>query len=368
MKTSRPAGTIEGIQWLRAIAALMVVTYHARYSVPGSDAWPSFGAAGVDIFFVISGFVMAYTTRRVDDAAPLQRRLGVIGDFLRKRIVRVVPLYWVALLWTVRRELLQGQAGVDMFKDALFFPHLNSTYPDMLWPAIIQGWTLNDEMFFYALFALSLLCGRLRTPVLIGGLLALVATGVFGPASAAPPAAGDWAGAAARFYTDNILLEFGFGVLLQKLVGHRRMPTWPRAVYVMLATAGFVLIAWGHGHGPRGLTEGLPALLIVWASLLACRGLRSAVLEKLADASYAIYLFHWASFGAVKPMSAWLGSTGVFSASPAALQVAVLMLLHVAVAIVSGLLVHRWIERPLVRVFQQLFGLRPTARGLAVSV
>ncbi len=58
-------GTIEGLQILRAVAALMVVVYHARYAIPGGDAWPGFGEAGVDVFFVISGFVMAHTTRHL---------------------------------------------------------------------------------------------------------------------------------------------------------------------------------------------------------------------------------------------------------------------------------------------------------------
>jgi exopolysaccharide production protein ExoZ len=359
MKAHPPGGTIEGIQWLRAIAALMVVTFHARYSVQGSDAWPTFGAAGVDIFFIISGFVMAHTTRRLDDESGPEQRLGMGGDFLRKRLARVVPLYWVALLWTARRELMQDGASVDLVKDALFFPRLNGSYPDMLWPVIIQGWTLNYEMFFYALFALSMLCGRRRLLVLLGGLLMLVALGLLANTSDTSLTADDWTGAARRFYMDNILLEFGFGVLLQKFVSHSRQPDWPRGVYMLFALLGFVLLAVGQDRWPRAVTQGLPALLIVWASLAACRGLRSRILEKLADASYAIYLFHWASFGAVKPMAAWLGGLGAFSGRSSTVQVTVLMLLHIVVAVFSGLLVHAAIERPLLRVSQHVLGLRP---------
>jgi exopolysaccharide production protein ExoZ len=369
LKPAEPAGvgTIEGIQWLRAVAALMVVMFHARLSVKGSEGWPAFGAAGVDIFFIISGFVMAHTMRHLAPSSSLPQRLTEAGDFVRKRLARVVPLYWVALMWTARRDIAQGTVNLDLLKDIAFVPHPNTSYPDQLWPMMIQGWTLNYEMFFYALFALSMLFGRPRTIVLLAGLGLLVALGPFLLAATSSADPSTWVSAASRFYTDNILLEFGLGVLLQQAVQRWHQPRWQRVVYIAWALLGFVLLALGHDRAPRALTQGLPAMLIVWASLAACRGLRSRVLELLADASYAIYLFHWASFGAVKPIAAWLTRIDAYSAGPQALQVTVLMLLHLTVAIVSGVLVHLWIERPLVRVAQQALGARQATRPAAAA-
>ena len=169
-----PAGNIEGIQILRAVAALMVVLHHARLSVPGSDAWPSFGAAGVDIFFVISGFVMAYTTSIVSSRPVAEVAstglLAKAGKFLRKRVVRVVPLYWLALLWTSRRDLMHAHIGTDLVKDFLFLPHPNNVFHSWLAPTLQQGWTLNYEAFFYILFAVAILFGAARNRVVLSTL------------------------------------------------------------------------------------------------------------------------------------------------------------------------------------------------------
>src|SRR6516162_6435510 len=94
---------IDGIQYLRAVAALMVVAHHARHYFPQGDQWSTFGSRGVDIFFVISGFVMAHSTQgyRADANRRFQSE-----RFLAKRFIRVVPLYWLALLWTSKRHLV----------------------------------------------------------------------------------------------------------------------------------------------------------------------------------------------------------------------------------------------------------------------
>ena len=358
MKVVKGAGAIEGIQILRGVAALMVVMHHARHSVPGSEGWPSFGDTGVDIFFVISGFVMAYTTRSLSMASTAGERLDASGEFLRKRLARVVPLYWLVLLWTARRDLAQGRFSIDLIKDFAFLPHPNATYPDMLWPTVVQGWTLNYEMFFYGLFAVSLLFGGLRTRMLLGALLGLVVFGYCLALARWPSDSAGWLGIARRFYTDNIVLEFGYGVLLQRFVAGRPAPAWPRAVFVLVALGGFLLLALGHDSWPRGVMQGLPALLIVWASLHACTGWHLPVLVRLGDASYAIYLFHWASFGAIKPLAAWLGPSG---GQP--LQVALMMALHFLVAVLSGLAIHRWIEMPMLGWTQARLGLRRRPLG-----
>jgi exopolysaccharide production protein ExoZ len=118
----------------------------------------SWGASGVDIFFVISGFVMAHTTRDSTDAV----------TFFRKRIARIVPLYWIALLWTARHALPSPDA--DLLKDFFFVPHWSTEFPNSVNPILRQGFTLNYEMFFYALFALAMIFGRKRVVVLLCAL------------------------------------------------------------------------------------------------------------------------------------------------------------------------------------------------------
>ncbi len=345
-----PTGNIEGLQVLRAVASLMVVLHHARLSVPGSDGWPSFGEAGVDIFFVISGFVMAYTTN-VDDGLPAGGRLRAVGMFLRRRVIRVVPLYWLALIWTSRRALAQGQVSTDLAKDFFFIPHPNAAIHSWLAPTLQQGWTLNYEAFFYLLFGATILVGSRRIVVLLSALLGCVLVAALLSSIGWPAEPESAAGIARRFYGDNIILEFGYGVVLQQLMSGSPAPAWPRWVFWSVAALGTVGIALCHGLGLRGLLEGLPAAIIVWACIQACAGRRSRVFELLGAASYSIYLFHWASFGAAKPLAAALAST-----ANGPLKVTVLMGAHFAIALLAGLAIHVLIERPFTAWATRKFG------------
>ena len=347
-----PTGNIEGLQVLRAVAALMVVLHHARLSVPGSQGWPSFGEAGVDIFFVISGFVMAYTTAGLDDRQPLRGRLAAAGTFLRRRAIRVAPLYWLALLWTSRRDLAAGHVGTDLVKDFFFIPHPNSAFHTWLAPTLQQGWTLNYEAFFYLLFGATLLLGSRRIALLLGALAGCVIVGTVLTRAGWPADIDSAAGIARRFYGDNIILEFGYGVVLQQLMSsartRARLPTWG---LWLLAALGLGALALGHGLGWRGVLEGLPAALIVWTCIQLCAGRRMPVFELLGAASYSIYLFHWASFGAVKPLAAALAGL-----PDGAAKVTLLMTVHFAVALVAGLAIHIAIEKPLTRWASRKFG------------
>ena len=100
--------TIDGIQYLRAVAALMVVMFHSRLTTFGSDTWPTFGHSGVDIFFVISGFVMAYATKDINPNLNFNNRLSNTYEFLRKRFIRIFPLYFLGLIWVSRRDVFKA--------------------------------------------------------------------------------------------------------------------------------------------------------------------------------------------------------------------------------------------------------------------
>ena len=178
------------IQYLRGIAALMVVWHHA--AMPGGRnglqlvPW-AFGTSGVDVFFVISGFIMVVTTSG-SSTGPLQ--------FWHRRIVRVVPLYWLLTLLDgghcvgARRACSRRckVAPTTLLRRALLFvPHFSQSFPAFVWPLLVPGVDLNFEMFFYAVFGLSLVLperGRLLPLV----VLFLVLTGIglaFGPFTSA---------------------------------------------------------------------------------------------------------------------------------------------------------------------------------------
>lgn len=201
--------TVLPIQYLRGIAAVMVVWHHSRVQIPAFYALlpGSFGASGVDIFFVISGFIMLITTARMS-VNPV--------EFMVRRIIRIVPMYWaltigMVLIWCVVPNLFKTMEiePSTLIKSLLFVPSFSSAFPGNIFPLLIPGWTLNYEMFFYFLFALSLLFNqRVGLIFLTTTIVLLVATGIaFGP----------FEPAASIFYTDPVLLEFLAGVLIGEI-------------------------------------------------------------------------------------------------------------------------------------------------------
>ena len=133
---------------------MMVVWGHSVFIIPDIAerlGEPYFGASGVDLFFVISGFIMVVTTSRTEFTPQ---------KFFLLRSIRVVPLYWLATLawiaYKVFEHSFQGVYPAAIAKSLLFIPYSSPGFPRGVWPILANGWTLNYEMFFYALFALSL--------------------------------------------------------------------------------------------------------------------------------------------------------------------------------------------------------------------
>lgn len=155
--------TLDFVQALRGIAALIVVVYHgARFISPYFEGWGwrlfgSGGSMGVDLFFVISGFIMAYTTRHADGTP------RYAYEFAVKRLARIWPAYVVASLLYVVSTRGWGwiTANTDTVLETLTFVPLSFDTPTVIhYPSLAVGWTLNYEMHFYFVFAVSLLCGR----------------------------------------------------------------------------------------------------------------------------------------------------------------------------------------------------------------
>jgi exopolysaccharide production protein ExoZ len=146
--------TLNSIQYLRAVAAVMVPYHHARARLPGIyEVLPNpLGGAGVDLFFVISGFIMVITTAG---------RGSRPGDFMLRRIARIVPSYWfyttaLALFIVAMPGVLNLSVTLPHYLESIFFvPHVSRdnqlsfcTGERSLQPLLQPGWTLNFEMFF----------------------------------------------------------------------------------------------------------------------------------------------------------------------------------------------------------------------------
>lgn len=337
-------GSFLTIQALRAVAALLVVLYHAfdmwgervDASAPGVG-WNN-GAAGVDIFFVISGFVMVVSSRR------LVGQPGAWLTFLRHRIVRIVPLYWLLTTAKIVAVLLLPGLVMRTSLDPafvagsyLFLPVVDSA--GHFRPVIPVGWTLTYEFLFYLFFAAALAMRADVLRVVVPGLgliavLALVRT------EAWP----DWT---ILFHT--IVIEFVFGVVLGQwtLRGFRLPPP----VAMALVAVGFVVIL-SLPLGPenmRVLTWGTPAFAVVAGAVslepLVARALPRWLLA-LGDASYSIYLSH----GFVLPaLMLVIGK----SLSPGLWAEALTILLCVLISSIAGWSLFIGVESPIMRALRR---------------
>lgn len=338
----------QNIQALRAIAALMVVVAHAghetealapRVGRPAIDLSMLQLGAGVDIFFVISGFIMVYAS------AGLYGWPGAPGQFLLRRLVRIAPLYWLlttALLAgaTVAPQLLNVGVGdwQHILASYLFIPSLRGG--DEIRPVMALGWTLNLEMFFYVIFATTLMLPlRLGLAALTVLLSALALGGaLFQPAQVQ-----------LAFWTQGIILEFLFGCLLALCFMKGMRLSAPLAILaVALGLAAMIRIrGFDDAPGwPPALRWGVPALLVVaGAALYRGRTPRIAgLLVGLGDASYSLYLVH--PF-ALRPLrDVWAKLVG------GALPLEIYMLCAVAFGVIVALLLRRFVERPLLTLCQ----------------
>lgn len=319
---------LEGLQTLRAVAALMVLVGHViaeaeHYSgrdLPG-DLVP--WTRGVDLFFVISGFIVTRSAGRF---------AGHPAGFLKRRLMRVVPLYYLFTTLMVAALLLVPGGAKDtvlepgqIISSYLFVPF--ERHDGRIAPVLSLGWTLNYEIFFYLVMAMALVFRRPYL-MLFAVLIGLSLLGLGRPDSAA-----------LVFYTNPLILEFLFGVTLA-LVAERA--DWRRSVWLAGAgvAGGFALLCVLDQSGlPRFVAAGLPAALMVGGATLVCP-VRRMPLQLLGDASYALYLSHRFVLRLLTLVALpLLGQTGI--------GLAVYVALCISACLGMSVLVHLSIERPL---------------------
>jgi exopolysaccharide production protein ExoZ len=355
---------IAPIQALRGIAAAMVVLWHAsRYlpsNGPGSIAqFLQPGAAmGVDLFFLISGFIMVHTTRD-SDGSP-----AYVAGFLVKRIARIWPLWAIALAVAIVIQMDPGfitepAKRIWSLRSLVFLPTPGVTAdvpPIFGAPVLGVGWTLNYEMYFYAFFGASMLFGRWRWAALFAWVVATVLL--------LPLLGGRLAGlrdwwdffSCDRYYhypihylnlvSSPLILLFVVGALIG-LLYHARLPPL-RSRMLPAALAGIVVLlvamqfvfAFRPYHGV--LQWGLSLIPLLLACALASKWVEIAVpawLRYLGDISFSLYLWH--------PIMLAI----VFAAFRGHGQSRGMMWIAIVVAVVAAFAIaavsHRFIERGL---------------------
>jgi len=337
--------TLVSIQVLRAVAALAVTIAHItgyefvrQYKLPGVLPSFNFGRAGVDLFFVISGFVMVYSS------GPFFGRPRGSQEFFLRRLARIVPLYWVTTSIILAYLLLQYRslAAANFSPTAVVASYLFIPYPQtdgFIAPVHGVGWTLNYEMFFYACFCAAVLFTRRTGAFVLSAAMALLA--VVNQVVALPDPIGYWA--------DPIILEFVLGMLIALIyhAGCRIPRLWSASIVTLAAIALVASDYWQHL--PRLAVLGVPSAAIVGALVMADRRAGDAPIWRmfrlLGDASYALYLVHPIAITLPRRIFPGLVDPAHWPWLYAA------MLLVVAVS--AAVMVHILFERPITRFLQR---------------
>lgn len=314
---------IEIVQVLRGLAAFFVMIYHLKDALP-SDHWLkpgmdlvfNFGPAGVDLFFVISGFLMVLVLPFTGTG-----KLNQSVQFLLKRFIRIWPLYFLVTIgfyFTINALNYYPDSIQRLVKSLMFIPLASEDPPFLGHAFLLVGWTLNYEMYFYLLVAVLLPLGRFKWGALLGVML-ITLVGIpmaFSTFTLDPSQQQLFSAPYLNLITNPIIWDFVFGVLigiafrsprsnalLQRIFRH------PFLVAIVLAmAAGLVLSGFFWRHGP---TQWGAAMALIFVVLLFYSTARQVsyprALVYLGDISYSVYLLHLPALVALGTIFRWIG-------------------------------------------------------------
>ncbi|WP_025731727.1 acyltransferase family protein [Carnimonas nigrificans] len=277
------------VQALRAAAAWLVVFHHFMqvffdfhaHTVTG-HLLSTRGQVGVDVFFIVSGFVIYLSSA---NKRPNSSR------FILERVVRIAPAYWLFTLLTAAiiyyNASVMPPYGLDassLLKSLLFIPTQNPAHFGY-YPILPVGWTLNFEMMFYLLFALSLLVGKKYRGFVTAGLVIAISC---------------WAAQTSwisTFYAQPVIYEFLLGIALAFAFQRNWLPAlhgkWLLLPFAIAAASIATILCFDDQNPYRLFTWGIPAVLLV-ASFITMEPLfkHQRWLKHLGDWSYSVYLVH----------------------------------------------------------------------------
>ncbi len=281
--------TVQSIQFLRFLAASFVVVFHTnlalnKYAFHESSELELdifyVGGSGVDIFFIISGFIMIYTSY------PYFENKNYIKYFLYNRLSRIFPIYWIyCFFYICFRSLFDDNyelTNIELGGALLLIPGYASNI-------IGPGWTLPYELFFYFTFAVGLILYLKYSFVYLFLLyLGLFLFGIFFDNESAV-----W-----HVVTNSHLFEFLIGMVvgLYFITGPRVYK--PILFCLFWLSLGLLIIVplWGGGSLPATLRWGIPASMLVFSLALLDRDYDFknivSALVPLGNSSYSLYLLH----------------------------------------------------------------------------
>lgn len=346
METVRQGNKFHNIQVLRGVAVLSVVLFHLssvelKYGGGGSllSSWLDFGQFGVDLFFVISGFVMMVVSHERDGKA-------AAITFLAHRFTRIYPLYWfysilLLIVYFVHPSWVTGTQDrkIDIAASFLLLPQDG-------YPLLSVGWTLVHEMYFYLIFfAIVWLVPVGKRMYAVAGWLICVLGAYFSLGVDTP---------AMRVIASPLTTEFMMGCLIAKHIQGQnsslfriKNPWVIPALVICISVVAYMRYRDATGSiGPAGwwriLLFGAPAVVTIWWGVHAERAgvLFSALLKRIGDASYSTYLTH------VLTLSL-LGKVWAYFSVPGWVDSLIVLPILLWLALAVGAYSYRYVEKPM---------------------
>ena len=337
---------ILSIQYLRGIASLLVVLSHIAWKniqAGGSTMhwWHEAGTFGVDIFFIISGYIMVYITQN------MHQKPYNVRTFLKKRFVRIIPLYWfytlVALvIFILLPERVNSAGGnTDVIKSFFLLPLAsNENY------LVGVGWTLHYEFLFYILFSFGLLFNRtLGNIAVASAILFSVLYSIFMPM--------EGMGYIFHTFLNDIFIEFALGIFLYFFL--LKIKHINRTISLLSIAIGvisfFYLHMGGSFTGVHHIDTGTSAFLICFGVISLeyfWKKRECKLLTMLGNASYSIYLLHPFILVAVVMITDKIHNSFPLSES-------LLIVIMFITAVTSGYISHILIEKNLIKWTKKLF-------------
>ena len=338
----RPGGMITQVQHLRALAVLLVVFAHLQtgaarfFDTPVIDQWALAGFAGVDIFFVLSGYIIHRIYR-------LSR--GFDWRFIAGRANRIYPLYWIysglalAGYLLIGDSLTRGSDELDIWRSFTLWPQADV-------PVLVVGWTLTHELYFYLCYGIWLaLPDRIRPWAAASWAVATLIIGgaqiIFTPES--------------RVVFSLFNLQFLAGALI---ASHEDRLRPLRGFFLAaLIVFGAASMFWVGRGGEAAITDMRVRSLVFAPFAIGAVGLLVTApkawaapwLARIGDWSYSIYLSHILVIGVLARLTPRYLGDGLFAVTG-------YYLLALAACLICGALSYYALERPMLRMGKALLG------------
>jgi len=358
-------GKVKSIHYLRGLAALMVVFYHLKATLNDvyaqkdlGDILFNSGAFGVDLFFIISGFIICYATEKKESSMPLKYTL--------RRFFRIYPLLFICLI--VMYLFLNNQGGLPSLLRSVV--PLNANFeagsPFFGYNLLGPAWTLSYEIAFYALFLVSFVISHRFRWLICSGLILLLVVGIQYYYTDTVTllaynnnnfATGTLLHAPATFLSSPLFLNFIYGLVAYRLISYlqtvRLSANFKKiltlsSIFVFLVSALAILSVQVFGHGP--LLWGAWCFALVMSALVfeINNNIKdNKALNYLGDVSYSLYLTHAIL---IELFHRYPDTFTLFNNQKGLSQVIYLVILSLFVAYIA----HRFIEKPFISVGKNL--------------